>query len=725
MDKRCTIIMLLLLCLGSLRGDFNGLSDLDQYSQFHPEHVESENDNWGNPFFVNFYKEHFCEPFFVRAWKSIKRLFGFAVPVDWNANQFASLLKKVSEQRVKLGYNYRDTKQIKLKEGDRCFVWGDLHGSYHSLVRDLFEVKRMGAIGEDLTITEDNVYFVFLGDVIDRSPYSLEVLHTILLLMERNPEKVLYLRGKHEDDSYWEGCSLRRALKYRLSSWDTGGLASIPLGGEINTFFSTLPLSLSFVHEKSNEKIHCAHGLEKQVLRDDPSIVLVLFGEDRFATEQNVWGNRFVGSVGNAACWSLVSCPSTTYQHFFEFYRDSFAELVIGPSMSQSVLTAVGRDVRRNEGFEHTHLSPIFGYKLQKQANSLEGKDILKVGCSAGISGVFGPKGNEVVTGIHAALHNFNKESNERLVRLVLFDDSYVPRKAFSNVRALYNDYGVSILLSPTGTPTVSFYSNIIKTDRVAVAFPSSGAGMFRSSDFYNMVHFRASYPQEIRFGLEYLVSRYGAAKFAFFYQDDELGRPMVEFAHKELERNGITTWLDLPHAKTDSIFTDQIEKTKKFVPDVICCFSSHFPTVEFVAQLGAESFLGKVLYSVSPLNSEAFDSFLRERGIKSMQTFPLPHPAMSEMDIAKEYLDAIGKFGYHPDTNSFEGYVATALFVDAVKNVKWPVTKGKIISYFEEMKDHDFKGLRLNFDKKTRQLTNSVWLKTPRGQWLSREVEI
>lgn len=44
----------------------------------------------------------------------------------------------------------------------------------------------------------DNHYIIFLGDYVDRGPFSLQVLQAIASLLIKHPEHVLLLKGNHE-----------------------------------------------------------------------------------------------------------------------------------------------------------------------------------------------------------------------------------------------------------------------------------------------------------------------------------------------------------------------------------------------------------------------------------------------------------------------------------------------------------------------------------------------
>jgi hypothetical protein len=82
----------------------------------------------------------------------------------------------------------------------RLFVHGDLHGDIHSLIAYLDLLQRDGHLtGFRLTSTESRL--LFLGDYTDRGRYGVEVMYTLMRLKLANPERVLLVRGNHEDVS--------------------------------------------------------------------------------------------------------------------------------------------------------------------------------------------------------------------------------------------------------------------------------------------------------------------------------------------------------------------------------------------------------------------------------------------------------------------------------------------------------------------------------------------
>jgi hypothetical protein len=86
-----------------------------------------------------------------------------------------------------------------LEEGKRrnVITVGDTHGSVHSFMRLLEELKNRGLLFEDLSL-HPNTLLVETGDFCDRGNYDTELLYVLMHIFLKNPGKVFLLRGNHE-----------------------------------------------------------------------------------------------------------------------------------------------------------------------------------------------------------------------------------------------------------------------------------------------------------------------------------------------------------------------------------------------------------------------------------------------------------------------------------------------------------------------------------------------
>jgi len=91
----------------------------------------------------------------------------------------------------------------KLDKNDKVIIIGDIHGSFHTFYRLLCRFHRFGILNLEKWKINDGYKIIFLGDVIDRGNFSLEIVYCIFrLLMINNTletKKIIFNRGNHEE----------------------------------------------------------------------------------------------------------------------------------------------------------------------------------------------------------------------------------------------------------------------------------------------------------------------------------------------------------------------------------------------------------------------------------------------------------------------------------------------------------------------------------------------
>ncbi|MFW6110879.1 MAG: metallophosphoesterase family protein [Thermoproteota archaeon] len=160
-----------------------------------------------------------------------------------------------------------------LSESNRLYVAGDIHGVYHVFrkIRDLFDVER------DVLI--------FLGDYADRGAKGMEVIEGIRDLMDEYPNRVIPLKGNHEDYTS-EGkprfmpASLPREARRKKGGWSP--YFSDHLKPFLNRLYlsALIPGETLFVHGGISSRISGLDDLrsptpklEQDILWSDPAEV--------------------------------------------------------------------------------------------------------------------------------------------------------------------------------------------------------------------------------------------------------------------------------------------------------------------------------------------------------------------------------------------------------------------------------------------------------------------
>ena len=107
-------------------------------------------------------------------------------------------LKKNNNLIDKYCDNYGFIQKITINSNDKVIIFGDYHGSFHTFFRNMIRLHLAKVLNLDSLEIYDNYKIIFLGDIVDRGAYSLEILNLIFLLMIKNENSIFINRGNHE-----------------------------------------------------------------------------------------------------------------------------------------------------------------------------------------------------------------------------------------------------------------------------------------------------------------------------------------------------------------------------------------------------------------------------------------------------------------------------------------------------------------------------------------------
>src|SRR3990170_7173912 len=111
---------------------FANLDDLVSYSSLKKEYPIPDNDDWLHPDYTTFYlKERLLRARFFSFIRRIVR------PDLWSVYDAKKTIENFVSKQEKQEIKGRFAYAIKPQTGTKVLIWGNLHGAFHSLVRDL------------------------------------------------------------------------------------------------------------------------------------------------------------------------------------------------------------------------------------------------------------------------------------------------------------------------------------------------------------------------------------------------------------------------------------------------------------------------------------------------------------------------------------------------------------------------------------------------------------
>ncbi len=542
--KYCFVI--LLIATENVTRCFDNLADLQEYAAAHPEQPPSDDGDWLDPDYTSFHQS--LRP---GIFTKFKQLIDLSKKPLWTPAFFDKLLQSVVEQRENKKLSGRLVAHLQLSKPAKFYIWGDLHGAFHSLIRALEWLYKKNIITKDLKIINSDHYFIFNGDAIDRSPYILETLTVLLLFLKRNEKQVFYIRGKHEDKDYWQNFGLKRELRVRMR---THLGPDIPLNSLVRKFFNTLPLALYISTDKNPDQvIRISHsgrdsfeineeyfddffnkGNQKNISYYDVknkkksekpiSMQAVIRTEDWMKESRTINGEpkdiRGLGLLDQeygAMAWAILSAPIMAYQVYYDFYYDAFAVVDVKVPLFDSTITLYNQNIKSKDGFKaNESLNLITGVPSTRKPKRMR----LTIGSTMALVGGLPSSGGEVKRGVSAAIRESNQAiDNNFHIKLIIYNDDYNAHHARKNIQLLI-EKGVDIILCPVGTPTVNAFLDYVKEGKILVLFPISGSTLFHEKNLVNLFNWRATYTSEVDALIDYAIAQHATYHFAFFYQN-------------------------------------------------------------------------------------------------------------------------------------------------------------------------------------------------------------
>jgi len=307
-----------------------------------------------------------------------------------------------------------------------------------------------------------------------------------------------------------------------------------------------------------------------------------------------------------------------------------------------------------------------------------------------------------------------------RKLKLIVEDQAYQVPKAVQACNKLIHRDKVFAFEAPLGTPMNNACFKEQFAANIPNLFPLTAArSMFQPYErlkFYGA----ASYVDQIRSGINYLVKEKGKKAVCVMYQDTDFGKEILEGAKEQTEKLGIKIVETVSHKPTDQDFTASLTKLKDANCDLIAMGTIVKDTI--VPYTAAR----KMGWNVTFLGSAAaYDLVVGAApgmdGFYAMGLTEMPYADSDVPTVKKFVADYKAKFGIDPNIGAVYGYVAADLTVAGLKNAGKDLTVDSFIKGMEAIKGyHDiFNGPEVNFGPKIRQGANSSFLAEVKdGKW-------
>lgn len=376
---------------------------------------------------------------------------------------------------------------------------------------------------------------------------------------------------------------------------------------------------------------------------------------------------------------------------------------------------------------------------------------VVALGVVAGLAGLAAAQGTrgvtrtEIVLGMHtdlsgpAATYGVSSSNAVRMrfdevnaaggihgrkIRLIVEDTQYqVPRAVQAGAKLINRDR-IFAMVAALGTPMNNAVFKEQFEAGVPNLFPLTAARSmyepFHRLKFYGA----ASYVDQIRAGINYLVGKKGRKALCALYQDTDFGKEVLDGVQLQAEKLKIKIVETATHKPTDQDFTAQITKLKSAGCDVVALGTIVRDTIVPYAtarKIGWTDvdFLG---------SAAAYDLFVAgaqggvTEGLYAMGLTDMPYrdtlspAAQAWFDRYKE------RFKADPNMGAVYGHVAADLTVTALEKAGPDLTLDSFIKAMESIRGYRdiFNGPEVSFGPDKHQGANSSFLAVVKGgRWV------
>jgi branched-chain amino acid transport system substrate-binding protein len=304
-----------------------------------------------------------------------------------------------------------------------------------------------------------------------------------------------------------------------------------------------------------------------------------------------------------------------------------------------------------------------------------------------------------------------------RKIKFIIEDAGYQVPKAVQACNKLIHRDKVFAFLVALGTPM----NNACFKDQLAANIPSlfpitAARSMFEPFDRLKF-YASASYVDQVRSGINYLVKEKGKKAVCVMYQDTDFGKEILEGAKEQTEKLKIKIVETATHKPTDQDFTASLTKLKSAGCDLIVMGTIVRDTIipyTAARKSGWDvTFLGSsAAYDVVVGAAPGMDGFY------GMGLVEMPYADSKNPDMAKFVADYKAKYNIDPNVGAVYGYIAADLTVKGLQNAGKDLTVDSFVKGMEAIKDsHDkLGGPPVTFGPKIRQGANSSFLAEVKG---------
>jgi ABC-type branched-subunit amino acid transport system substrate-binding protein len=355
----------------------------------------------------------------------------------------------------------------------------------------------------------------------------------------------------------------------------------------------------------------------------------------------------------------------------------------------------------------------IFSYLLVSIcfAEQRPSTDKIKLGMSNALTGPASQLGQELSKGAFVYFNQLNKLGGIKgqQIDLISLDDGYEPENTVRNTKTLVEQKQVLALINYVGTPTSHAILPILKQTNIPYLMPFTGADFLRTPVVENIFNLRASYLQEAKAQINFLVNKKKFSQIALVIQADEFGLAAQRSFVQTLKEHNLKPVIN-ERFKRNSNDIEKVLIHLKAKPLEAIIFVGTYQPFSHLINLSYEQGLRPFFSTLSFASSK--DVFARlSYPSKVLVSEVMPEPDQCLWDICQQFIQDMTKAGFQQlNRLQLEGYLNAYIFSLVAKQCSHILTRSCLMKKFESFKLKQG-GLNISFSSNDHQGLSQVYL--------------
>lgn len=313
------------------------------------------------------------------------------------------------------------------------------------------------------------------------------------------------------------------------------------------------------------------------------------------------------------------------------------------------------------------------------------------VGAGLDLTGAVANWGVNIKSGMEAVFNRVNGAGgvHGRQIKLIAYDHVYQPPKAVANAKRLVERDKVFIMMGHLGTPTTKAIKDYLEEKKIPNIFPATLASLWTHSGKWHVADL-ATFADQTRLILDYLVKERKFTRIASFYQDDEYGLDGHVGGRVHLRGLGKDYAAEVDYKRADIDFSSQAAKLKESGAEAVILQAVYREPPRLAEQCHAIGY-NPVFIGVSAI---VLDKTIElggkhVEGMIGVQVSPDPN---DPGPFLEQYRADMKKYFSHLalDTTNLYGYQKAALFVEALQRTGKNLTRDSLLQAITTIKDWD-----------------------------------